>query len=117
MSKGRHPLLLEGVRCETTTTLPPAQAGCMSPSPNWYGINGEGGQPEYHYGDGGDDAVAWLEDGRWQQPSFSLDLGPWQQIDLGEHATVDEALDRADLVMDIEHLVIPLRDNDHGFER
>lgn len=82
----------------------------MSPSPDWYGMSDENGRPEYHWFDGGSDAVAWQENGQWKL-SYSIDLGPFVKRDLGEHPSVDDALDRADAVINrayhFHKLIIP----------
>ena len=66
----------------------------MSPSPNWYGIKGENGEPEYHWFDGGDDAHAWEKNGEWTvRFSLSLDGGTWRQVDLGPNGSGAERPD------------------------
>jgi hypothetical protein len=90
----------------------------MSPSRSWEPTEYDGIETWDHSdGGGGLEAGVWKENGRWQL-SFTPDTQiPFRQVDLGEHETVDDALNRAEVVMDIERLVIPLRDNDHDIER
>jgi hypothetical protein len=69
----------------------------MSPSPNSYSVPDENGQPEYHWTDGGEDGIAWQEDGNWKlQASYDL----WQRHEVGHAHSVQHALDKADEVLD-----------------
>jgi hypothetical protein len=68
----------------------------MSPSPYWHAKH-IGGQTQYEWFDGvAGDATAWEEDGRWYI-SYSLNSRvKWIRRELGEAASVDEALSLAD---------------------
>jgi hypothetical protein len=71
----------------------------MSPSPNWYSAQDQNGLTEYHWSDGaGADATAWQENGQWKL--MYAPATTFGHHDLGEAPSVEDALERAEQLID-----------------